>query len=269
MLFADQRDMTRITTFLIVGLAGCVVAPADGSVSKTSELRTCMSPADCADLPGDWTCDETQGFCQPQTPAPVGPLPEGWDEDLCDRSYYGTGDGCDCECGAPDPDCDGPSAEPPLLYGCLDEQVCRQGKCEHVTTCHEVWTGGIVDGQLAANRHKPDLVTRFREESGAWGVYTDDNPDPAEDPMWEAVPYNPNTVGGQCRRLEMPLPSGTQWFAFEDGCYDLTREVRAVEVNLKDNIHHCGACNKSCNGRCVNSQCLPMIIRRPPGQNGG
>jgi hypothetical protein len=61
----------------------------------------------------------------------------GWS---CDKSHYGTGDGCDCGCGVHDPDC-GDAAN-----GCSDSS-CQQDKCEY---CHT--------GQSADPRSDNDYI---------------------------------------------------------------------------------------------------------------
>ncbi len=47
------------------------------------------------------------------------PPQTGWQ---CNKSYYGTGDGCDCSCGAPDPDCNGGGCTAP---GC-SSSACKR-----------------------------------------------------------------------------------------------------------------------------------------------
>ncbi|MCB9519665.1 MAG: trypsin-like peptidase domain-containing protein [Myxococcales bacterium] len=83
-----------------LALCGTASTCGDGYCAYDETPSGCA--ADCAaPVCGDGTCsrDEWES-CDADCTIQV---PSGW---TCDRSYYGTFDGCDCGCGVLDPDCD-------------------------------------------------------------------------------------------------------------------------------------------------------------------
>ncbi len=79
----------------------------------------------------------------------------GW---KCNKSYYGTSDGCDCSCGAPDPDCNGGGCTGP---GC-SSSVCKRyhATCPEGSSCllvPETFGGRWKDVEKDPNTNHDDL----------------------------------------------------------------------------------------------------------------